>query len=60
MDNTGKLGLRVKKYREGLDLTREQLSANTGLSTKFIEDGGRRDPSRSVPIIKLSALSVRG
>ncbi len=38
MDNTGKLGLRVKKYREGLDLTREQLAANTGLSIQFIED----------------------
>ncbi|MDD3128691.1 MAG: helix-turn-helix transcriptional regulator, partial [Candidatus Methanomethylophilaceae archaeon] len=61
MDNTGKLGLRVKKYREGLDLTREQLSANTGLSTKFIEDveDGKIYPPLGA-IIKLSrALGQR-
>ena len=61
MDNTGKLGSRVKKYRESLELTREQLAANTGLSIKFIEDveDGRIYPPLGA-IIKLSrALGQR-
>jgi transcriptional regulator with XRE-family HTH domain len=61
MANTDKLGSRVRKYREGLVLTQEQLAANTGLSAKFIrdvEEGKVYPPLGS--IIKLSrALGQR-
>ncbi|MBQ7701373.1 MAG: helix-turn-helix transcriptional regulator [Candidatus Methanomethylophilaceae archaeon] len=61
MADTNKLGKRVKKYREHLGLTQEQLAANTGLDPEFIkdiEDGTVYPPVGS--LIKLSrALGQR-
>lgn len=34
----GKLGARIRKYREQLGLTQEQLALNAGLSTGFVSD----------------------
>ena len=61
MTDTNKLGKRVKKYREQLGLTQEQLAANTALDLAFIkdiEDGAVYPPVGS--LIKLSrALGQR-
>ena len=38
MSEENKLGNRVKKYRENLELTREQLALNSGLETSYIVD----------------------
>ena len=61
MTDTNKLGKRVKKYREKLGLSQEQLASNTALSLAFIkdiEDGVVYPPVGS--LIKLSrALGQR-
>jgi len=61
MSTTDKLGKRVKMYREKLGLTAEQLSINSGLSLRLINDiesGATYPPLGS--IIKLSrALGQR-
>ncbi|MBP3386379.1 MAG: cupin domain-containing protein [Candidatus Methanomethylophilaceae archaeon] len=61
MADTNKLGKRVKKYREGLGLTQEQLATNSGLEAEYIadvEEGRVYPPVGS--IIKLSrALGQR-
>ena len=38
MTTEGKLGARIRKYREQLGLTREQLAVNAGLDAGFLED----------------------
>ena len=38
MTDTNKLGKRVAKYREGLELTQEQLATNAGLDVGYIRD----------------------
>ena len=61
MTDTNKVGKRVKKYREKLGLSQEQLAANTALDLEFIkdiEDGVVYPPVGS--LIKLSrALGQR-
>ena len=61
MSEENKLGNRVKKYRENLGLTREQLALNSGLETSYIVDveEGRVYPPVGT-IVKLSrALGQR-
>ena len=61
MADTNKLGKRVKKYREGLGLTQEQLATNSGLDVGYlndVEEGNIYPPIGT--IIKLSrALGQR-
>lgn len=38
MTDTSKLGMRVRKYRETLGLTQEQLATNSGLDVGYIAD----------------------
>ena len=61
MTDANKLGKRVAKYREGLELTQEQLATNAGLDVGYIKDveEGRVYPSIGT-IIRLSrALGQR-
>ena len=61
MSSTDKLGKRVRKYREKLGLTVEELSINSGLSLQLIDDteSGRTYPQLG-SIIKISrALGQR-
>ena len=61
MADTNKLGKRVKKYRESLGLTQEQLATNSGLDVGYlndVEEGNIYPPIGT--IIKLSrALGQR-
>ncbi|MBQ3735921.1 MAG: helix-turn-helix transcriptional regulator [Candidatus Methanomethylophilaceae archaeon] len=38
MTTEGKLGTRIRKYREKLGLTQEQLALNAGLDAAFLAD----------------------
>ena len=61
MSEENKLGNRVRKYRENLELTREQLAVNSGLEASYIVDveEGRVYPPVGT-IVKLSrALGQR-
>ena len=61
MSEENKLGNRVRKYRENLELTREQLAVNSGLEASYIADveEGRVYPPVGT-IVKLSrALGQR-
>ena len=55
MTDTNNLGKRVAKYREGLELTQEQLATNAGLDVVYLNDveDGRVYPS-IVTIIRRS------
>ena len=49
MTDTNKLGKRVAKYREGLELTQEQLATNAGLDVGYIRAAGnQRRPRRRI------------
>lgn len=57
----GKLGVRVKKFREAQDISREQLADLTGLSLQMLEDLEERNVYPSIgPLQKVArSLNVR-
>ena len=58
---SGKIGVRIRKYREAKGLDIEQLAGKTGLDSVFIEavESGEASPALG-PMVKLSrALGVR-
>lgn len=60
MEN-GKIGARIKSYRESKDLSLEQLSQKTGLDAAFLTaiEGGAASPALG-PMVKIArALGVR-
>lgn len=58
---TGKIGTRIKNYRENKGMSLEQLAAKTALDAGFIEAIERGDASPALgPMVKISrALGVR-
>ena len=60
-DVPGELGREIRRRREALDMTLEQLAGRSGLTPNYVGtvENGKRDPSLSTVLSLAKGLSVR-